>query len=143
MKPTIEILLVDDNTGDSELTADLLRRSGQLINIHSVDDGAEAMSYLLREGKYSEMIPPHLMMLDLNMPRKDGHAVLLAVKSDSILRNITVVIFTTSDAQVDIRGCNELGANSYVNKPGTLEEYKSTIATIAEYWLGIDCMASV
>jgi len=78
MKPTIEILLVDDNTGDSELTADLLRRSGQLINIHSVDDGAEAMSYLLREGKYSEMIPPHLMMLDLNMPRKDGHAVLLA-----------------------------------------------------------------
>jgi CheY-like chemotaxis protein len=139
----VEILLVDDNAGDSELTAELLRRTGRMINVHSVEDGAEAMSFLHREGKYSGMIIPHLMMLDLNMPRKSGQAVLLAVKSDSTLRDITVVIFTTSDAKADIKKCNELGANSYVNKPRDLKGYKSTIATIADYWLGIACMTSM
>jgi CheY-like chemotaxis protein len=143
MKAAIEILLVDDNAGDTDLTADFLRRSGRIINIHSVLDGVEAMAFLHRQGKYSEMATPHLIMLDLNMPRKNGQAVLLAVKSDNILKQIAVVIFSSSDAQADIKRCNELGANSYVNKPVDLADYKATIATIADYWLGIACMPSL
>ncbi len=140
MKAAIQVLLVDDNAGDSELTAELLKRSGRLIHIHSVSDGMEAMAFLRCEGKYSAALTPQLMMLDLNMPRKNGWEVLVEVKSDSELRKITVVVFTTSEATIDIARCSELGANSYVNKPQNLTEYASTVAAIENYWLDVACM---
>jgi two-component system, chemotaxis family, response regulator Rcp1 len=140
MKAAVEVLLVDDNVGDSELTTELLMRNDRPIHIHSVSDGVEAMAFLRRQGRYSGALTPHLMMLDLNMPRKNGWEVLGDVKSDSVLRKITVVIFTTSEARIDIARCNELGANSYVNKPGNLTEYTSTVAAIGNYWLDVACM---
>ena len=140
MKAAIQVLLVDDNAGDSELTAELLKQSGRLIHIHSVSDGMEAMAFLRCEGKYSAALTPQLMMLDLNMPRKNGWEVLVEVKSDIELRKITVVVFTTSEATIDIARCSELGANSYVNKPQNLTEYASTVAAIGNYWLDVACM---
>lgn len=136
MKIATEILLVDDNLGDAELTADYLRRYDQSIHVHCVINGVEAMAFLRGEGKYSAALRPHLILLDLHMPRKDGWAVLVDVKSDSALKTIPVVVFTTSDARTDIARCYELGANCYVTKPATLDEYISTVTGISKYWVG-------
>jgi len=140
MKTVTEVLLVDDNPGDTDLTAELLRRNGRLVHIHSVSDGVAAMAFLRREGKFARALTPHLILLDLNMPRKNGWDVLADVKSDGALRMITVVVFTTSQATSDIARCNALGANSYVSKPGNLTEYASAVATIGNYWFDVACM---
>jgi chemotaxis family two-component system response regulator Rcp1 len=137
MKTATEVLLVDDNPGDSELTAEFLRGKNRLVHVHSVRDGLEAMAFLRGEGKYSKALPPHLIMLDLNMPRKDGRAVLTQVKSNVALKRIPVVIFTTSRASADIAGCHELGANSYVSKPDNLSGYRSAVSAIADYWFDV------
>jgi CheY-like chemotaxis protein len=132
-----EVLLVDDNPGDAELTADLLRRSGPGIHTHCVSDGVEAMAFLHCEGKHSDAPRPHLIMLDLNMPAKDGWAVLVEVKSDIALETIPLVVFSTSQARTDIARCYELGANCYVTKPTNLDGFKSTVAGISNYWFGL------
>ena len=137
MNTPTEVLLVDDNPGDAELTADLLRRNDRPLHIHSVSDGVEAMAFLRRKGTYCDRPRPHLIMLDLNMPRKDGWAVLVEVKSDSVLKKIPVVVFSTSRARADVARCHELGANSYVSKPGDLEGFTSTVAAIGNYWFGV------
>ncbi|HXM66818.1 MAG TPA: response regulator [Candidatus Acidoferrum sp.] len=136
MKTATEVLLVDDNLGDAELTADLLKRNDRSVHTHSVTDGVQAMAYLRCQGKYSDALRPHLIMLDLNMPRKDGWAVLVDVKSDSALNTIPLVVFTTSEARTDIVRCYELGANSYVTKPGDLDRYRATVTGIGNYWFG-------
>jgi two-component system, chemotaxis family, response regulator Rcp1 len=136
MKTATEVLLVDDNLGDTELTADLLKRDDGSIHTHSVSDGVEAMAFLRCQGEYSHALRPHLIMLDLNMPRKDGWAVLVDVKSDSALNTIPLVVFTTSEARNDIARCYELGANSYVTKPGNLDGYTATVTGIGNYWFG-------
>ena len=99
MTATAEILLVDDNPADLDLTIDALAQSPRRTHVSTVCDGAEAMAYLLREGKYAEAIRPHLVLLDLNLPRKDGRSVLLDMKSKPALRRIPVVIFSSSRAQ--------------------------------------------
>lgn len=137
MKTVAEVLLVDDNPGDKDLVAELLTRNGRAIHIHSVGDGVEAMSFLRHQGQYSCSPFPHLIFLDLNMPRKDGWTVLRDVKSDAVFKKIPVVVFTTSHLQADIKRCHELGANSYVSKPPDLKGYTSTIAAIENYWFGI------
>ncbi len=138
MKIAAEVLVVDDNPGDKDLVAELLAQSGgRSVHIHSVGDGLEAMAFLRRQGKYSKSPLPHLILLDLNMPRKDGWAVLGELKSDVLFKQIPVVIFTTSRSSTDIKRCHELGANSYVSKPVNLEGYTSTISTLANYWFGI------
>jgi two-component system, chemotaxis family, response regulator Rcp1 len=136
MESCVEVLLIDDNPGDTELTAQLLKRGSQFIKVHSVVDGAEAMAFLRCEGKYLAVLRPHLIVLDLKMPRKDGWAVLADVKSDCSLKKIPLVIFSTSESQTDIARCYDMGANSYVAKPLNLEGYTSTVIGIGDYWFG-------
>jgi two-component system, chemotaxis family, response regulator Rcp1 len=131
-----EVLLVDDNPGDAELVASLLTASGREIEVHSVVDGVEAMAFLRSEGRYSGSLLPHLIFLDLNMPRKDGWSVLHDIKSDLAFKDVPVLVFTTSQAHSDIARCHKLGANSYVSKPADLKGYTTAIAAIGNYWFG-------
>jgi chemotaxis family two-component system response regulator Rcp1 len=132
-----EVLLVDDNPGDTDLIADVLKRNDRPIHVHSVADGVEAMAFLRGEGKYINAVPPTLIVLDLNMPRKDGQAVLAEVKSDPTLQQIPIVVFSTSKARDDIAGSYQLGANSYVSKPGDLDGFVSAVTAIGDFWLGV------
>ena len=132
-----QILLVDDNPADIDLTSEAFSRSQFKHCVRAVVDGVEALEFLYRVGKYQDANSPDLVILDLNLPRKDGKAVLSTVKADPKLRRIPIVIFSTSQSQRDIGASYDLGANSYISKPGNLREYVSTIASIGEYWLGV------
>jgi chemotaxis family two-component system response regulator Rcp1 len=131
-----QVLLVDDNQADIDLTKDTLSHDNCISDVRTVPDGVEAMAYLQRIGQYSDTTTPDLIILDLNLPRKDGRAVLRAVKSDPTLGKIPIVIFSTSESQHDIETSYALGANSYVSKPGNLTDYVSTIHSLSDYWFG-------
>jgi CheY-like chemotaxis protein len=132
-----EILLVDDNPADTDLTSEVLSRNGCPSHIHAVINGAEAIALLRREGKYANAILPDFMILDLNLPKKDGRAVLAEVKADPGLRKIPIAIFSTSEARQDIVRSYELGANCYVRKPGNLRDFVSAVTSIGEFWFGL------
>jgi chemotaxis family two-component system response regulator Rcp1 len=134
---TTEVLLVDDNPADTDLTSEVLSRNGCPSNIHSVINGVEAIAFLRREGKYADAVLPDFVLLDLNLPRKDGRAVLSDVKADPLLRSIPITIFSTSEARQDIARTYELGANCYVTKPGNLQDYISAVTSIGEFWFGV------
>ncbi|HZR58944.1 MAG TPA: response regulator [Terriglobales bacterium] len=134
MKSSTEVLLVDDNPADSDLVSEILRRNKSLGNIHSVTNGLEAIEFLRQQGKYARDPSPDLVLLDLNLPGKDGHAVLSEIKSDPKLRAIPIVIFSTSQAKKDIVCSYQLGANSYVTKPGNLPDFISAVTSIGEFW---------
>ena len=140
MATASEILLVDDNPADLDLTIDALSRSVWPSNVSTVSDGAEAMAYLRHEGKHAAATRPHLVLLDLNLPRKDGRSVLADMKSDPALRRIPVVIFSTSQAAKDIERSYELGANSYVSKPPALADWFSAVKLLANFWIGCACL---
>lgn len=131
-----EVLLVDDNPADTDLTGEVLTRTGRPrhIRLHAVTDGVEAIAFLRREGKYANALVPDLVILDLNLPRKDGRTVLAEVKAEPLLRKIPIAIFSTSEAPRDIVRCYELGANCYVSKPGNLRAFVSAVTSIAEFW---------
>lgn len=131
-----EILLVDDNPADSDLTWLVLARSTRQNHISAVYDGEQAMAFLQRTGKHANAVRPQLVVLDLNLPRKDGRAVLDEVKADPDLRKIPVVIFTTSRSGRDVSRCYELGANCYVSKPGNLDDFRSVVRSIEDFWFG-------
>ena len=133
---TTEVLLVDDNPADTDLTSEILSRNGCPSHIHAVVNGAEAIAYLRQEGKYASAPRPDFVILDLNLPKKDGRAVLAEVKSDPVLRLIPIAIFSTSEATRDIVGSYELGANCYVSKPGNLQDFISAVTSIGEFWFG-------
>jgi chemotaxis family two-component system response regulator Rcp1 len=135
-----EILLVDDNPGDADLVSDALATSARGSHVHAVYDGEEAMAFLHRAGKYANAIRPDLVMLDLNLPRKHGNAVLADVKGDPKLQQIPVVIFTTSRARRDIARSYELGANCYVSKPGKLAEFFAAVQSVETFWFGCVCL---
>jgi chemotaxis family two-component system response regulator Rcp1 len=135
MKTKSEVLLVDDNPADIELTSDILARCSATHEISTVSDGKQAIEFLRRQGKYSGASTPDLVITDLNMPHKDGRALLNEVKTDPALRRTPVIVFSSSEASVDIKGSLELGANSYVTKPGNLHDFVSTVTSIGEYWL--------
>jgi len=134
MKKQVKVLLVDDNPADLDLTRDLLASTGHPRTISAVTDGEEAVDFLRRHGKYVSAQAPDLIILDLNLPRKNGWQVLEEVKADPQLRATPVVIFSTSEAHHDIGGCYRLGANSYVRKPGSLREFQSVIQSIGQFW---------
>lgn len=140
MSTASEILLVDDNPADLDLTIDALSQSAWPTNVRTACDGAEAIAYLRHQGKYVTATRPHLVLLDLNLPRKDGRAVLADMKSDPALRRIPVVIFSTSQAAKDIERCYELGANSYVSKPPTLADWVSAVKLLKDFWIGCACL---
>lgn len=128
--------MVDDNPADVDLTREILSQCKLHFRVHSVRDGVEALSFLHREGSYAGSPMPDLMVLDLNLPRKDGRAVLKELKSDDKLSKIPVVVFTTSQASSDIARCYELGANCYLRKPGNLNDFTAVVQSMAGFWLG-------
>jgi two-component system response regulator len=134
---TTEVLLVDDNPADTDLTSEVLSRNAHPSHIHSVTNGVEAMAFVRHEGQYANALIPDFVLLDLNLPRKDGRAVLSDLKGDPLLRRIPITIFSSSVAQQDIMRSYELGANCYVSKPGNLTDFMSAVTAIGEFWFGV------
>ncbi len=143
MITTPEILLVDDNPADLDLTIDALAQSRWPSGVNTVCDGAEAIAYLRRHGKYAHATRPDLILLDLNLPRKDGRSVLAELKSDASLRRIPVVIFSTSQARKDIERTYALGANSYITKPATLADWFYVVKLLKDFWIGCASLPSL
>jgi len=133
----IDILIVDDDTGDIELTREALSTSKFILRISEVHDGEECMDYLHNRGEYSDALKPDLILLDLNMPRKDGRETLEEIKSDSDLRMIPVVILTTSEAAEDIVKTYTVGANCYITKPVGLDQLQKVVSMIESFWFTI------
>jgi len=133
----IEVLLVEDNPGDVRLMQEALKDSKVCNNLHVACDGDEAMSFLRRQGKYSGSPEPNLIMLDLNLPGKDGREVLDEIKNDPALKHIPVVIVTTSSAETDILKSYSLHANCYVTKPVNLEQFIKVVHAIEDFWFSI------
>ena len=136
MKPMPEILLVDDNPADANLTSEVLATSERRSHISTVSDGEQALAFLHRTGKYADAVRPDLLILDLNLPRRDGRSVLAEVKADPELNELPVVVFTTSRSSRDIARCYELGANCYVSKPGNLGQFFSAVRSLEAFWFG-------
>lgn len=133
----IDILLVEDNAADAELTREALADSKLLSRLHLVRDGVEALAFLRREGEYADVPRPDLVLLDLNLPRKDGRAVLTEIKADPNLRLIPVVVLTSSQAEQDVASAYELNANCYVTKPVDLEQFLTIVRSIEQFWLTV------
>jgi len=133
----IEILLVEDNPGDVRLTREALRDGKIYNNLCVARDGVEAMAFLRRTGQYTRAPRPDLILLDLNLPRKDGHEVLAEVKTDENLRRIPVVILTTSQAEEDIIKTYDLHVNCYITKPVDLDQFVKIVKSIEDFWLTI------
>ncbi len=132
-----EILLVEDCPGDVRLTREALRENRMGNNLHVVADGVEALSFLWRKGKHAHAPRPDLILLDLNLPRKDGREVLTEVKADDGLRRIPVVVLTTSEAEDDIQKAYDRHANCYVTKPVELDEFINVVKSIERFWLAV------
>ncbi len=133
----IEILLVEDNPGDARLTQEALHEGKIRNNLHHARDGVEALAFLKREGEFVKAPKPDLVLLDLNLPRKDGREVLAEMKQDPRLRTIPVVVLTTSEAENDIVRSYELHANCYITKPVGLEQFISIVREIESFWLAV------
>lgn len=131
----IEILLVEDNAGDARLALEALREAQVNNRLTWLADGAEALAYLRGECGYAGARRPDLILLDLNIPRKDGREVLAAIKNDAELRRIPVLILTTSQAQEDIQRAYQLNANSYICKPVDLDQFIAAVRDIEAFWL--------
>ena len=130
----LEILLVDDDSGDVLLMKEALRESSLRNTLQVVKDGVEAMAYLRREAAYKDAARPDVVLLDLNLPRKDGREVLADIKQDPTLRTIPVVILTTSTSDADILTAYDLHANLYVNKPVDLDEFLNIVREIDQFF---------
>jgi chemotaxis family two-component system response regulator Rcp1 len=133
----IEILLVEDNPGDVRLTKEALKVGKVYSNLHTVKDGVEAMEFLRRQGRFKGVPRPDIILLDLNLPRKDGREVLEEIKSDDEFKRIPVVVLTTSKAEEDVLRTYNLHANCYVTKPVDLEKFMVVVKTIDSFWLTV------
>jgi CheY-like chemotaxis protein len=133
----MEILIVDDDPADVELTVEGLKSAKLALTINSVTDGEKAMAYLRQQPPYEKAVRPDIIFLDLNMPRMDGRQVLEKIKGDSALRSIPVVVLTTSAAENDIVQSYNLGANCYVSKPVDLDGFIRVIQSLEEFWLTV------
>ena len=133
----IEILLIEDNAGDARLAREALREAKVRNHLSWVTDGVEALAFLRRQGQYAHEPRPDLILLDLNLPRKDGREVLAEIKTDEKLKCIPVVILTTSQAEEDILRSYRLNANCYIAKPVDLDQFMKIVQTIEAFWLTI------
>ena len=133
----IEILLVEDNEGDIGLVEEVFQEAKIRNNLHIAEDGEEAMLFLHKEGKFSDVPRPDIILLDLNLPRKDGREVLKEIKEDSSLKRIPVVVLTTSKAEEDILKSYDLHANSYITKPVDFDQFIKVIKSIEDFWLDV------
>lgn len=130
----VELLLVEDNPGDALLIRRFLEKSKVCNNLHVVEDGFEAMAFLRKTGKYEEVPLPDLILLDLNLPGKDGREVLAEVKADKELCFIPVIIFTSSEAEEDIVKSYDLHANCYITKPVDFEQFRRVLGVLEDFW---------
>lgn len=133
----IEILLVEDNPGDVRLTQEALKSAKVLNHMSVVEDGVQAMDFLNRQGKYAQAPFPDLVLLDLNLPRKDGRAVLAEIKATPDLKHIPVVVLTTSQDEQDVLRAYNTHANCYITKPVDLKQFLLVAAAIESFWLTI------
>jgi chemotaxis family two-component system response regulator Rcp1 len=133
----LEILFVEDDPGDVDLTKEALEGSKVPVKWHVVENGVEAMAFLYKKDGYADAVGPDLILLDLNMPKKDGRQVLAEIKSNEQLKMIPVIVFTTSRTEEDIRRAYKLGANCYIAKPMGLEQFDGVVRSIEEFWFTV------
>ena len=133
----IEILLIEDNPGDVDLTKEALLDAKVRNRLHVVDDGAKAIDFLFKRGDYADAPRPDIILLDLNLPKKDGRQVLAEIKAEPQLADIPVVILTTSQAEEDILRSYQLHANCYITKPVDFKQFLKVVKSIEEFWLTI------
>jgi CheY-like chemotaxis protein len=134
---TVEILLVDDNIGDVVLTKEALKGANFTNRVTTMHDGVEAMEFLFRRGKHADAQRPDLILLDINMPRKNGCEVLTEIRRDDDLKLLPVIILTSSESEDDIQRAYELGANCFVTKPADLDEMVRVVQAIDFFWTAI------
>lgn len=137
MAKSIDILLVEDNPADVDLTKESLEDAKILNTLHVCMDGMDAMAFLRREGKHAQAPKPSLILLDLNLPKKDGRQVLSEIKQDPELKTIPVVVLTSSQAEIDIAKSYELHANAYVTKPVDLASFGNIIKAVENFWFSV------
>jgi CheY-like chemotaxis protein len=133
----VEILLAEDNPGDVKLTRKALEKGRLANNLHVVNDGVETMEFLRGEGEYEGRPRPDLVLLDLNMPRKDGREVLEEIKESEQLKRIPVVVLTSSEAEEDVLRSYDLHANAYLTKPVDFDGFIDVVGTLEEFWLQV------
>ncbi|KAF3891198.1 MULTISPECIES: response regulator [Nostocales] len=133
----IEVLLVEDNPGDVQLTQIALEDSKISVNLNVARDGVEAMAFLRKEGQYKIVPTPDIILLDLNLPRKDGREVLAEIKEDRILRRIPVVVLTTSGSEEDVLRAYNLCANCYITKPVDFDQFVKIVHSIESFWFTV------
>lgn len=133
----IEILLVEDSPGDVRLTREAFKDAKALVSLHVTTDGEEAMAFLKHEGKYSSKPRPDIVLLDLNLPKKDGRTVLAEIKENPSLRTIPVVVLTTSNSEADVLKSYSLHANCYIAKPVDLDGFLKVVKSIDGFWLSV------
>jgi chemotaxis family two-component system response regulator Rcp1 len=133
----VELLLVEDNPGDVELTREALLEARVRNRLHVAESGEEALAFLRREGRHAGAPRPDMVLLDLNLPRMSGSEVLAAIKGDSDLRRIPVVVLTTSEAEKDVLGAYELHANAYIVKPVDLDQFLGVVRSVEGFWLAV------
>ena len=133
----IEILLVEDSPSDAEFTVEALKEAKVRNHLSLVEDGVQAMEFLRRQGQYTKAPRPDLIMLDLNLPRKDGREVLAELKADANLKMIPVVVLTTSRAEEDVLRAYQLHANCYITKPVDFQQFLNVVRAIESFWLFI------
>lgn len=131
----IEILLIEDNSGDNKLTTEVFMRAAVPNKIHMVTNGVDAMNFLKQEGGFQESVRPNIIFLDLNIPKKDGREILKEIKADPELKYIPIIVLTTSESEQDIKNTYEHYANAYITKPIDMDEFIKVIKSIEEYWL--------
>ncbi len=132
----VHVLLVEDNAADADLTREIFASSRFEIKLSVAVDGVAAINFLNGLGSWSEPGHPTLILLDLNLPRKDGRQVLAVIKSEDLLRRIPVVVLSSSDSERDITNCYDLGANCYIVKPAELRNYRAVVRMVEDFWLG-------
>jgi len=136
-KRPFHILLVEDNVGDIYMTQEAMKESSIPYSLNVVRDGEEAMSYLLRQGKYADIVQPDIILLDLNLPKKNGLEVLKEIKDSPDLGRIPVIVLSTSSAQDDIQKACDLKANCYIIKPINFDKFLKVIKSIMDYWFTV------
>jgi two-component system, chemotaxis family, response regulator Rcp1 len=136
-RPTLNVLLIDDNPGDVRLTQEVFKDSKISNNLSVVMDGMDVMEYLRREGRFAQAVRPDLILLDLNLPRKNGREVLAEIKADANLRRIPVLVLTVSQAEEDVIKAYDLHANCYVTKPLNLDQFMTVVRSIEDFWFTI------
>ncbi|MCI0562357.1 MAG: response regulator [Nitrososphaera sp.] len=137
MSPDVEILLLEDNAGDIRLLQEAFKECKVKSRLHVIENGEEGMAFLQRQGRYAHAVRPDIILLDLNLPRKDGREVLAEIKRDPQLRQIPIIVLTTSQAESDVAKSYDLHGNCYITKPMDFDQFMSVVRSIADFWLAV------